>query len=679
MNEKYMKFKDGDISEVTSESDFKNDNLYKAIFDFPSKTAYLKHDLEAKAKELGGTNLVRMFKAQCTSYKKAADEANRELQRKRTLSAPAAHKTQYRDLPEFCTGNKLVGVEWETGDDGAYMIIESQAGTKVVTACHQPVLINRILRDMRGLDAEDERVEIVYETAKGWKKSVISRELLLNSSKAIQLTKFGINLDSSEAGAFTKYMCSMLTESEKADIIPILPSTSKLGWFGDDFTNFMPYDSKELIFSGESSIGAILDAIKPHGDRETWYDAFKEMRQQKQTYFQFATAAMLAGPILPMVNSLNGFVCDVYGNSGTGKSFATCIAASIFGSYRQEDGYVVSPETTDVGMEAMLDALNNIPMVIDDFNNQNDREKEKFPSKIMKMANGVGKTRSNINVGIRQMKYWNTSILISSEQDITMGATTDGARNRVLKCRTESTFVWKKDPTDLRYQELMSVFAENYGHAGRDYIKILQQIGRDGVKKIYNQFVIQIAERGRRANKSERQFQPLAVLMAADYIAAKYLFQDDIRIDINDSLEFIDGADDNNQYEQFYYYINDSIISTPGLFEGMAYDGERSREYAGIYQDEMIDGKSVTTVAMVPLYFNKLAKERDVDTKMFFSYLKEKNLLIHDKDRNTIKLKSKEQQMRIRFIKIILPDNMDDDIDDDEYMDVDASNCPFLE
>lgn len=676
---KFSGFAANDISAVTNADDFSSENLYRAMYKNKDNVNVLKYKLKEKAKELGKTDLAKLFESEAARMKKVIEKEQREAQ----LSASdteGKHTTDFKFLPDACTGNKLVGKEWLTGENGEVFMLEEKGDTiKKVIACSQPVLVNRILKDIRGCDEDSGKVEICYKTAAdGWKTSIVPREMILNASKAIKLADYGINISSDDTKNFCKYMKSMLVESEREPgILPILGSTGKLGFCDKNFEKFLPYDAgDDIVFTGETAIAGIMQALKATGDRDTWFETYKKMRKENQTYFQFATAAILAAPLLTMVNSTDGFVCNIFGKSGTGKSLATCIAATIFGSYDARDGFVVSPQMTVAGMESTLDSLNNLPMVIDDFNNQSDMDKKTFPVKIMKMANGVGKTRSNISLGRRQMLSWLTTVLIGSEQSITMGATTDGARNRVLSCSTEESCVWSQGE---RVGELMDIFKDNYGWAGREYIEKLKEIGAPEVKRIYSENLAKIRKAGTAAKKSERQFQCLAVLMTADYLGAKYLFEDEIVMSLETALTFIDSAEENDQYKKFYDYLLDITLANPAKFDGLTYDADHSPIFWGVYKEDKIADPHGICIMFMHEQLKQLAKDKDVDTKMFFKYLEKNDLYEHDAGRNTKKVRLGALNNKgANVIKIFYPSTVEEiEVKHEELEEV-IEEIPFL-
>lgn len=77
--------------------------------------------------------------------------------------------------------------------------------SRVVVACTQPVVINRILKPLDG-DDEERRVEVIYQEGNSWHTIIVNLEVLLNSNKAVGLSSKGIIITRKNAGAFSEFI-----------------------------------------------------------------------------------------------------------------------------------------------------------------------------------------------------------------------------------------------------------------------------------------------------------------------------------------------------------------------------------------------------------------------------------------------------------------------------------------
>lgn len=711
-------FERGDISPVTTKEAFYEDELYEAACRVTRETDRnkIKYMLEQKAKELGGTALCKMFNQSYVAKKreikkKDEEEAKRieeafkerqaaEAEEKRR----AGNKTQFTDMPEWCTGNKYVGEEWITNnDEGVYKLEACGKTVKRTEACGRPVAINRLLEpiDESGWDGI-ERVEIVFESERGWKRKVVERETLLNKNKAIALTNDGVDITSDRASAFTGYMSSMLKESSIRGAIPSRKSSRKMALYKGKKI-ILPYRDPEFYFEKKQSMPNLVNALQAHGEsesmkenRDAWFKEFKAIRKEKNGMFNFLTASSLCAPIIGMIGNIDGFVCNVVGVTGCGKSVAESVTATIWGSCKSADGFVIGAKNTSAAFETYADVLNCLPLTIDDYNKLKEKEKEAFKQVIYEIANGIGKGRATKDMGLRAMASYTLNLIVTSEEPLRERAG-GGATNRLLTYMADSECPWTPD----RVSEMMNFFSTNYGHAGVEYIQILNDLGRDAVQNMIKTHRDELMEAAKGQEKAMKQVNSMAVLLTADEIAADKLFGDGIKITTEQAVDMLDDVNTVQAETQAYEKIVDKIFSNRQHFQGLVALDKLTGDLWGkfvredkyedfveveeeIETDEKDkDGKKIvkiekrqarpTTVAIYPFKLQELAAEVGASYEMFIAYLRRENLLYADNGRNTKKVSlkradGKKGQNVGRMIKFRIPqqDNIpfcDDDED----------------
>lgn len=711
-------FERGDISLVTTKEQFYEDELYEAACRVVRETDRnkIKYLLEQKAKELGGTALCKMFNQSYVAKKreiKKADEeyakriAEAQLERKAAEAEEkrrAGNKTKFTDMPEWCTGNKFVGEEWITNnEEGVYKLEDCGRTVKRTEACGRPVAINRLLEpiDESGWDGI-ERVEIVFESERGWKRKVVERETLLNKNKAIALTNDGVDITSDRASAFTGYMSSMLKESSIRGAIPSRKSSRKMALYKDGEL-LLPYRDPEFYFEKKSSMPNLVNALQAHGEnedmkknRDAWFKEFKAIRAEKNGMFNFLTASSLCAPIIGMIGNIDGFVCNVVGVTECGKSVAESITATIWGSFKHSDGFVIGAKNTSNAFETYADVLNCLPLTIDDYNKLKEKEKDAFKQIIYEIANGIGKGRATKDMGLRTMASYSLNLIVTSEEPLRERAG-GGATNRLLTYMADSKCPWTPD----RITEMMNFFSTNYGHAGAEYIQILNDLGREKVQGMIKVHRDELLEAAKGQKKTMKQINAMAVLLTADEIAADRLFKDKIKITTEQAVDMLESEDVVQAEAQAYEKIVDKIFSNRLHFQGLVALDKLTGDLWGkfvredkyedfveveeeIETDEKDkDGKKIvkiekrqarpTTVAIYPFKLQELAAEVGTSYEMFIAYLRRENLLYADNGRNTKKVSlkradGKKGQNVGRMIKFRIPqqDNIpfcDDDED----------------
>lgn len=693
-------FEKGDISLVTTKDMFYEDILYYEACMVPGETTRnkVKYLLEQKAKELGGTALCKMFNQSYVAKKKELKK-KREEEEQRLAEAfkerqaaeaeerrRAGNKTQFTDMPEWCTGNKYVGEEWITNnDEGVYKLEDCGKTVKRTEACGRPVAINRLLEpiDESGWDGI-ERVEIVFESERGWKRKVVERETLLNKNKAIALTNDGVDITSDRASAFTGYMSSMLKESSIRGAIPSRKSSRKMALYKDGKL-LLPYRDPEFYFEKKASMPSLVNALQAHGEsenmkenRDAWFKEFKKIRAEKNEMFNFLTASSLCAPIIGMIGNIDGFVCNVVGVTECGKSVAEYVTATIWGSYKHSDGFVIGAKNTSTAFETYADVLNCLPLTIDDYSKLKEKEKEAFKQIIYEIANGIGKGRATKDMGLRAMASYSLNLIVTSEEPLRERAG-GGATNRLLTYMADSECPWTPD----RATEMMNFFSTNYGHAGVEYIQILNDLGREKVQSMIKAHRDELIEAAKGQKKTMKQINAMAVLLTADEIAADMLFKDKIKITTEQAMDILDDESVVRAEAQAYDLIVDKIYGNPRKFQGLGADDQITELWGRVFVEDDSekkikinvsvldkDGKETgkteekivhpTTVGIFKAKLKDLTTEAGVSYEMFIGYLRRRGLIYADADRDTKKVIIKRANKnagtdRPRMVKFQLP------------------------
>lgn len=683
----YRDFSKERIDCVTSADDFTDGELYRAMFYLITKEVLqnkIQFMLEERAKNIGGTMLCNLFKKNCTAekkrYKKMREQEEKrkekeeaEKQKLEELAKLAAgHKTEFENLPEWVDGNRYIGAEWiANNENGIYKLDEVGNTTKIVEACGRPFLVNRLLVPIDGGDGID-RVEIAYDSERGWQRRVVPRDMLVNQAEAIKLAKFSVDITSDMARPFTNCMASMLRESSKRHAIPSIASSRKLAIMKDKKIE-LPFRSSDFVFEREADFPGLLAAVTPNetdaGYSETEYlDAYRAMRKRNLPGFNLMTAAILSSPIVCMTNA-NGYVFNMYGPTGCGKSFLLSIGTSLWGDYYHENGtgYVKTPLMTNTAAETMCDTLHCYPLIIDDYNLLPDqKERDKFNKNIMLFSNGLGKERATKTLALVKPGFWKLMTFIAAEQSIREQARQGGVSNRLYEVALDDQCPLAKPEID----KIMEPFNRTHGFAGIQFIDILNNMGVDAIREMVTGYVKKITEKmeEKKLDKTNKQIDIAAILLATDEIAKTKLFHDDVQLSIDEVLQWMADNDEVKQESRFYETIIDKIYANPGKFEGLADEHDDMRGgYWGIYESDVIyyeengekKSRYIKTIGFIQAELKRIAQEEGASLGAFKNFLKHKGLLIKyegSKD-DTVKRDSAVQGRRINVLRFIIPDD----------------------
>ena len=185
----------------------------------------------------------------------------------------------------------------------------------------------------------------------------------------------------------------------------------------------------------------------------------------------------------------------------------------------------------------------------------------------------------------------------------------------------------------------------NYGHAGREFVDVLKDIGWDTVREIQQGFLRQLAD----DDKMQKQSLSLSIILTADKLATDYLFKDRQYISLEEAREVLVDRDELSDNERCYQYVLDKVAMNPARFDDKVENVEKwgtiENGYAIIY----------TTA------FTALCKEGGFSRASFLSWANRKGLLQAEAGGKKMdKLKSfKGNKVRCVFLK--LNDNTDKD------------------
>lgn len=703
-----------DFSTITKNT-LMDDDFYKFLFHAPlyrgqehkyvpeNKIDFVVTKIEMIAKEIGGTELLRQFKRLCKAKKAEVKETfienqKKELKERERMMAADGNLTKFQDLPENSTGNKYVGWEWSTSL-GFVAKEESDKKIKIVTACKLPALINRQVVDIDGNTSTDmEKFELLFvDSQNQWRTIVAERGQLVNSRRVIELASYGLGIDSKMATLFSNYMLSMLSEQATRGGFPQAKSTKKLMLKIDGkFT--ASYQDKDLIFTEVEKFPGLMKSLVPAGEKKDWYEGIKKLRKAAHNQdFNYILATMFT-PVIVSILQTQGFVCEIYGESQTGKSAMLKICSTVWGGYADRESYIFSANATDCFTENILAALNAMPFVIDDFNEIEDDKKRQIVQKIMMIANGRGRGRSNRNLEQNLSSFELTST-IGAEEPISTYLTNGGAHNRLISKRFSvhrGCVPWYKENGDSAVGDVLRFFIGNHGHAGIDFINEINKMDKKEIEKIKDNFDSELRKRARAAGKSDGQVQPLSIIMTASHLINELLFHDGVELSYDDAIACMTNADTVDPAMRFYHAIENRFALNYDKFEGTHDDTfyDRSPEnfrggFWGIYKEKAITieepgGEKRPAMQRVlnimPAILEKWAKEEHVNIAMFYDCMRDRGLLRSERGRNTKKVPIKHLgTSSTRMVQLILPTMTTDDIgsawdDDNQKQNQDTAN-----
>jgi hypothetical protein len=453
------------------------------------------------------------------------------------------HKcTKYSDLPDGMV-NLPCGA-WDANDSG--ISVQSWDGEKIY-ACKHPILP---VERSKNLQTGFEQMKIAYKRDGRWLTKTFPKDVISNQSKIVGLSNYGILVNSENSRMLVKYFTDV--EADGSKYIKVSRSSSKFGWIEG---GFLPYDC-EIEFDSENRFSQLSDSIKEHGSEQSWLECIRHIRSKGSFPVRMMMAASFASVLLEMVDALPFFI-DLWGDTEGGKTVTLMMAASIWAD-PSENKYLGDFKSTDVALEAKANALNNLPMILDDTSKTSERMRSNFEGFVYDIASGKGKSRSDRDLGIRYENNWRLIVLTTGESPLSGYVNQGGAINRILELRADVKLF--DDP-----QWVVEVIRGNFGFAGKRFIQALKDIGLDNIKDIFKEKQRQVEAVA--SDKMKKQIISLATILTADQIATDFIFKDEIYLDIKESLQVLVDPNELSVNERAYQFIVDKIAMNASKFD----------------------------------------------------------------------------------------------------------------
>lgn len=560
--------------------DFLTTTPYEALY------AYHKEPFThaAKMEELAAYSVSKGFKGFKTMYKKYVE------------SLKAQSGTIYIDNVTNFTNQplELNAGDWEADDSGIF----KKNGYNDEVACPHPIMpVERLVN----IDTGEEKLQLAFRKGTIWRKIIVSKTVLASSNKVTELAGSGIAVTSQNARAFIQYISDM--ENMNYYLIPEKKSIGRFGYIPDE--GFSPFVDG-LIFDGDANFKAMFQTVRSRGSETKWLETAADVREMSTTV-KIILAASFASVLLEPLNCLPFFV-HLWGvDSGTGKTVALMVAASVWGD-PAVGAYVKTFDGTVVGMEKTAAFLNNLPFCLDELQLAKD-SKGRTTFDVYKLAQGVGRTRGNRSGGVDLTPTWRNCILTTGESPLTGTASGAGAVNRVIDIECKSAQAVIKDG-----MRISGAVKRNYGFAGRKFVERLYQPGViDQVSERYRELFRILSDR----DTTEKQAMAAAAIILADELACQWIFSGQQPLTIEQVSEFLASKAAVSAGDRGYKYLCDWVTQNSNKLCGRSENP--NIEVLGALED----GRAY----IIRSVFERILQDAGYSTAAMISYLKQSNLI----------------------------------------------------
>lgn len=619
-----------EMSEFDADS-ILDDEVFIELFEMedPILRSKTKVQLTRRAKQLG-------VKSDFEEILKGYNQADREMKRQEQENRTVCTVDNYTNF----TGphDRMYCGAWIADDRGVFA---QNSGRVDEVACYHPILP---VERLRNLETGEEQIKLAYKRNNQWQDIVVPKTMITSANKIVALSGRGISVTSENAKLLVKYLADV--ENGNDDYIDVQYSTSKLGWINDQF---IPYDT-DIIFDGDNRFKQAFESVSDHGSFDVWLRHVRELRASGRMEVKFLLAASFSSVLVQVLGGLPFFV-DLWGETEGGKTVSLMVAASVWAN-PDESRYIGDFKTTDVALEAKADMLNHLPMFLDDTSKTSARIRDNFEGIVYDLCSGKGKSRSNKELGINRENRWRNVMICNGERPLSSYVNQGGAINRILEVECGEKIY--QDP-----QKTAETVKKNYGHAGKEFVEIIKELGEDEIRSIQKEFQKQLLD----TDKMQKQSISLSIVLTADKIATDYIFKDGQYISVEEAKKVLIDRNELSDNERCYHFIQDKVA-----MNGHRFDAMTSCEKWGIVEN----GYAIFYNSA----FDQICKDGGFSKKSFLSWAAKKGIIQQDSKGNHTKQKKIDgKNSRCVFLQL----NPEESVDNDGFASIDETQeeLPF--
>ena len=382
-------------------------------------------------------------------------------------------------------------------------------GENEMVVCPHPIFPVERYED---IETGEQKLKIAFRNGSRWKTCIVAKSVLFSGENVKALSSLGAAVTQQSSRLLGKYLAEV--EAQNHDQIPEHLTTRHMGYF--EGYGFVPY-IENLQFDGDPMYGPLFDSISQKGDAHTWLTHVAQVWNYS-VEARIAISASFASVLLHHLHAQPFFVHLNSGQSGTGKTVALMVAASVWGN-PANGHYIQTFNGTKASMEYTAGFLNHLPLILDELQLAKDQQ-GKLRFSVYDLTEGIGRGRAQKTGGIRRTERWENVFVTSGESALITAADGAGAYNRVINVEFLNPIVEDGART-------ADVVRKNYGWAGQLFVQTVLE-DDEVMERLTNDFdrMVQALTGPSMGKKvSGKQANAAAALMIASYYVREYVFE----------------------------------------------------------------------------------------------------------------------------------------------------------
>ena len=488
--------------------------------------------------------------------------------------------------------------EWTADESGIWRYAQ---GGGITYACTHPIMpVEKLVSIDTGMVKVKLWYRRSYSDRRPWSEIVVPMSRISKAADIVALSDCGISVTSGErAQALVDFLRDAIDKNQ--DIIPEVKAVSRMGWNEEGFS---PY-AGGVAFDSADSFRPIYKAIGQTGSLENWLTEALDARSYSLTA-RIVLAASFASVLVEPLGCLPFFVHLWSMDSGTGKTVAQMLGASVWANPTAGGAYFQTFKSTSVGVELMAGFLHSLPLFLDELQLAKDRH-GRVNFNVYELAAGSGKLRGNRGLGLDYTPKWSNCFITSGESPIVSETDGAGAMNRVIEIECKAGEVVIRDG-----HRTANTLKRHYGHAGKLFVGHLTKPGEiDRAKELYEKYYTDCIQ----SDTTEKQAMAAALLLTADALATEWIFHDGRTLAADELGEFLKEKATVSAAERGYEYMCGWVGMNASQFRETV---ERGEHY-GVLENGYAIINSVV--------WNRTCADAGINSKALLSHLKSKGLL----------------------------------------------------
>ncbi len=502
-------------------------------------------------------------------------------------------------------------------------------------AAGSPVIISERIFN---IDNKTEKVQLTFKYFNQWCNTIQKKSDVFSAKNIINLVNYGLSTSSESAKFLVRYLEGL--ESANQNTIPLKYAVSKIGWRDNSNEFIIPNVSNYRIDMEDE--GEVTEAFSVKGDFEKWKETSREIR--KEPFARFVLATAFATPLIKIFRNRN-FMLYFWGTSGGGKTASMVWALSIWGSPAR---LMKSFYGTQNGIEKALAFSNDFPMVINEKQVMNGKDKQDLFEQIVYMLEGGrGKLRAS-KTGLQKTALWRSIGMASGEEPLSKESSIQGVKTRLLELN-----VYPVIKNDSFAKSLYSLAEDNHGFAGPYFVERLLKEYENNYEEINR--ARNILADILRKNFPEHfsvHIDNVALVAMADYLSSMWIFDiDKKQAEIEayqlacSMLQELPTERQISDVERGWDFVQSWLASNDGRFE---------KEHQDIKITPSFGFKKGGYTCIYPEYLTKALQDAGFSPDKLLKEFANKGRIATESDgaKRRFKVQVKHNTRKIRVIKI---------------------------